>query len=330
MSAISTLAASMADNSWAEVPGVTGLDNFHLSGNAGNYTDNMKYDPTYQKLFFVGSDHGVQGYFLIYDEASNAWTVPTQPSFAPVGTTWHGWDASAIDQTNHKYFTREPNTGRDIYAYDMASQTWSLDSTLPIFYSTNVTEAMEFFPGVGLYRFFNVDMYEKQGTDFISIASGLDAGGTWQIMDWNIVNNVLLFWSIFGLQMYKMTSSKVISTIANPPTVGGADPYILYSGSGHVGVLTNDPVSGTAIVLAADSRDLYNYNPVADTWAGPITTTINFPDMSGTAVIATPLAVYGVMAFVSIPQGATTPKMYLYKHSPFTPTAAKLVMITKG
>jgi hypothetical protein len=311
--ALEAASNTLAVGEWVQMSGTSGLSNFKITGNALNYTDNLKYDPTSRQAFFVGSDHGVQGEFLIYDEDSDAWSVATRPSFAPVGTTWHGWDMGAIDRENGNYYTRDNNTGRQVYKYDIAAATWSTLGTLPIAYGTSVTEAMEFFPGVDAapYRFFSGGVYELQGSDYALIESIPSFGGTFFYADHNTIHDVILFWSNLGAQMYEMDNTKTVTTIANPPDMGGGDTF--YDGTGHVGVITHDPVSGINIVLSPSDRQVYTYDLNTDTWAGPLSISTQ-PNFNAHGVAATP-TVYGTILFVACPQGASACTQWLYKHA---------------
>ena len=276
------------------------------------YTDDICYDPNSKRLYYIGGDHCVYAYFVSYDEATNAWERPPRPSWMPPASAYcngmmHGYDHGAMDAGRGFYYHK---WGKHFERYNTSTQTWSAtpDWTFSDDYA-NCCDGAEYFPeldGVVLVNGNNgfagcVYLYKESTNQWTKLASGLVAGSTYQYAEYNPVHKVMIF--MVRSTWYKLTSAGQVENIAQPP-------FSVYNGSGYVGVVTVDPVSGLYLVLTPVTRQLYTYDVQADSWQA--VSSPSKPNMSNKGVIATPLAAYGATLFTAC---GSTCNVYVYKHS---------------
>src|SRR5207237_2555769 len=113
-----------------------------------------------------------------------------------------------------------------------------------------------------------------------------------------------------------------ITTIASPP-------FTMYDGTSYVTTLTVDPVSGKYLALSSGLRQLYTYDVPSNTWQAQAST--NKPDLSGQAVVASPVSTYGVTFFTACKSARGGCQAYLYKYQaslPSTDTTSPSVAIS--
>lgn len=314
--ALSTLAASMAPGTWAEL--VTSnitptLDN--LSGASGmmtGYTDSLVWDTAGEQAFTISADHlapeGPQ--FASYSALSNTWQRLPRPAWLSSLTFFHGYAHTAIDAANRVLYHR-PYGQNTVHRYDIATQAWT---TLPApnFVNTyaNCCDALTYFPELGglvwIRGVAEVWLFKESTKAWAQLGKwGVQAnnGGTWTFARYNPVAKVVVFGSGNSGDLYKLDSGGSITQLKNPPVP-------IYDGSAGVGVLTADTVSGQFLFLSPTSRNFYSYDIAADTWQAQASPTK--PAMTNLGVVATPVPEYGVNLFAACSRGSC--RAYLYKH----------------
>lgn len=130
-SALAVAASGMSSGQWQQyAPAGGGLGLFvggPTSGIRTGYASSMAYDPIGKQIHFIGCDHNQTSKHIVFDEASDAWSLLQdpmpwgQPSDGS-GTTAHGYNHSVWDTTNGKLWHR-PYGGTDWRRKDGAT-TW--------------------------------------------------------------------------------------------------------------------------------------------------------------------------------------------------------------
>jgi fibronectin type III domain protein len=324
-SELAMLAASMAAGSWAMLPSnnidATLLDD-GADGNALGYTDGITFDPVTETFLYLGGDHAALSIFATYDAGTNAWSQNPRAPWMPMPTDFlrgmmHAYHHSAIDPAGRHFYHR---FGSYLHSYNIDTQTW--DSPMPAIRPTappfgdyiNCCDALEYFPELGGVVWASGDesapgaghvyLYNDAMDQWSVLSSNVDLSGTWHTASYNPVYKVVIFFSAQTNKLYKLDSSGQITQISSPP-------FTVYDGSGYVGVLTVDPVSGKYVALSATSRDLYTYDVPTDTWQAQAST--NMPDLASKPIVATPVAVYGVIFYTAC-RVANGCQIYLYKY----------------
>jgi hypothetical protein len=124
--AIASLAASMAPGEWrsfstSNINSTLGQNG--ASGYAIGYSDDMIWDPSSRKAFFIGGDHNDVPLFVHYTDSTNAWQRLSSPSWFGSGTM-HGDDHSAINPATGDVYHR-PYNGSQVYKYRISTGIWS-------------------------------------------------------------------------------------------------------------------------------------------------------------------------------------------------------------
>lgn len=349
--AMQSLASSMAAGSFAELT-TNNINVFDDTGTDGNilsgWSSDAAWDPTGRRLYYIGNDHkdgGNPQKFVVYDDATNTWTLKTTPPWS-TNTTDHGYFHHAIDVPNRIVYRRYGSGGNFFQRYSITSDTWLTPTSAhgdPG--GSPCCSAIDWFPERNrLVHFvasnFPSQLYEwNPGTDTWALTgSGLhladNTGGWGAYTPMNGGN--FLFGSDSGNYtppafMYGMNSSGTI-------TVKSAPPFAF------VGVCTlcsfwpsfvPDPVTGEMIVLEPDTPGdnggrgrLFSYNVTTDTWAQ--LTPTNKPNWDNNSMMSAAITNYGVIMFVACFDGIPDNcKVWLYKHqaaapdttAPTTPTS---------
>jgi hypothetical protein len=313
--ALATLAASLPVGSWQELT-TTNIGALNQSGTDGHiipYGGDAAWDAGSRKLLFVGNDHidsimSEADRFVIYSADTNAWRNMAPPPWSSAGMTDHGYYEHAADGNGHMY-RRANKSGRTFGIFDIASETWS-STAADNLSSSSCCSGADWFPelggmihvqggepGGGVVRLYNASTGQWSG-----LASNLAplTDGTFTYAAYNSVAKLMIFGQKSAA--YKLTSSGAVSQIASSPN--------LYDGSGYLGSVIADPVSGEFVALTATGRTLYVYNVSTDTWETRATT--NMPNLSGYSVIGAPVPNYGVILYVTCKVGSC--KTWVYKH----------------
>lgn len=309
---LATLAASMQPGTWAELPTINMNETLQAGGSSHSYlpySDDMVWDPTTEQVFYIGADHlapeGPQ--FISYSAITNTWQKLPRPSWLVSLIFFHGYEHTAIDAARGLIYHR-PYGDRQVHRYEIATQTWT-DLPLDSLSNGSCCEALSVFPDMNGLIWVRGDTtiqkYDESTNQWIQQATGLQLGGTWHQSEYDPIDHVLIFYSANFNQLYKMTSSGMITTL-------GAIPINLYDGFGYVGNLTIDPATGTYLALTATARQFYTYNINTNVWTLQNNPTL--PDMTNASVVSTPISTYGVTMFAMC-RGSIDCHTYLYKHS---------------
>jgi hypothetical protein len=309
---IGDLAASMRAGTWAELSTKNiGPTLANLRGSEGTiviYTDDMVWNPTTQEVFMVGADHlapeGPQ--FVSYSARNNTWQRLIRPAWLNI-TFFHGYDHSAIDQANGRFYHR-PYMLNMIHRYDTNSKAWTELPNVNTY--QNCCDALEYFPELDGLIWVHGELGEiwlfKESTGQWSRLGtwAAQGGGTWNFAEYNPVHKVLVFGSGGPRTLFKLSSTGQITQLNKPPVS-------FYDGSGYNGVFTVDPVSGEYLLLTPTLRQLYSYDVSGDLWH--VQPSASKPDFNRRGVAAAPISTHGVILFVTC--GRSNCKAYLYKHA---------------
>jgi hypothetical protein len=313
-SVLSDTAAQMAPGTWREIftSNVDPILSENTSSTMIPYTDDIKYGHAEERFYYIGADHCKYAQFISYDEGANAWENLPRASWMPPSSAYcngmmHGYDHGAMDPSRGYYYHRN---GKLLQRYNIATGTWNQTPAWAFGDYSNCCDAVEYFPELDGVVYVNgnngfpgaVYLYKESTNQWTRLAGDLNPGSTYQYAEYNPVHKVLVF-VIQGVH-YKLDSSGQVTPLSAPP-VG------LYNGSGYVGVLTVDPVSGDYLVLTPVDRQFYTYNVLTDTWQ--LQSSPTKPNMNNHAVVACPVSDYGVNFFTACRSSGC--HVYLYKHS---------------
>ncbi|HWB79779.1 MAG TPA: hypothetical protein VG755_32670 [Nannocystaceae bacterium] len=309
-SPLSELAASLEPGEWGSletleidaVLAANGASGIHIP-----YSEDIVWDPDSQRLIFVGGDHDDIADLITYSESTNTWARLERPAWIP-GNTMHGYDHSAIDP-GRRFFYHRPFANNVVHRYDLDAGTWS-ELPAPADNGTSCCDALEFFPELDAILWAHHSYGElwsfSEATQAWTLLDTLPNGDTWQVAEYNPIHHVVVF--AYADTLYQLDAEGTITPL-------GSLGVPIYDGSGYNGVLTVDPVSGDYLVSTpgTNNRTFHVYDVVANAWA-ELPTQPGL-ELSTTAMVATPIASYGVTAFVHC-KSATPCGVLIYKHAP--------------
>jgi hypothetical protein len=304
MTALATAAASLSAGQ--SVSFGTIATNVHTYGSEGanfvQWGHSMVYDPTRRQVSFIGKRDASNPYhWLVYDEATNAWTN-TRAVWSTSSYLGHGYDQNAIDPATGTHYFRSYGDN----AIHVWNGSWSTLTSIP--YSTEIIGGLTWFPGVGLIYNDGKGVRRYSGGAWSSLASY--SGDTYtDFSEYNSTANAMIF-SANG-SYYKMTSDLTISSIATPP--------FTISVSKTAGLAVSDPRSGNIIAYNRSSPyEWARYNFASNTWSSIPSGYPSIPTAADQFVNACSIPLesgqYGVMMFIKAADGQTG-TVYLYRYS---------------
>lgn len=337
-SALGDLAASMQPGSFAQLTPMTGwnsgsvLSPLSMAGCTSgdyvtSYADKAAWDPTQRRVLFLGQAHGqcYGGEFVIYDDATNAWSVGPWPSgICQNGTSTnpcfdHAYDNNTVNPATGVFYYRDYGSPTVLQYQNGA---WSALPKIPA-QDMQCCSALEFFPPLNELIFIDGDWgvwaYSLSKGSWTQLANSDVANGTPGLpnlpmaptsvfAEYNPVQQTLLFGG--STHLYKMNASGQITTLNPAPmTLGPANT-----------VVSVDPVGGKYLVLSGSS--MYQYDVTTDTWtqlAIAVPPALMGLGGVGDGLVAADLPTYGVVMYIKYNNASSV--VYLYKHSP-TPAAA--------
>ncbi len=322
---LASLANSMQPGSWAELQ-TSNIGVFNQGGAAGNildYASDASWDPIHRKFLYYGSDHidanpALISRLVVYDDATNSWTNLGPGPFATVGQTEHGFYNHAIDPATGTFYRRY--AGAQYYKYDVASNVWtSLPGNGTSLCPNCIIQGSDFAAAFGGYIYAqggenptgSVYLFNTSTQQWSRIAQNITALQSYPTFSaYSPLTQTFIFGNHNG-GFYKMNSSFAVTQLTTPP-------ISIYTGSGFLGNLVADPITGNFVVLAADTRALYQFVAGTDTWQA--LASANKPNLAFWDVISAPISNYGVTMYVAC-AGATC-KTYLYKYAASAPPPA--------
>jgi hypothetical protein len=317
-STLSTTIAAMPADSWAVIsPSNTGVIGGGLTTSFG---DSGAWDPINRKFLFTGADHGVGYDFVIWDDATNAWTSGAALPGVPKSTIFvgHAFDGNTTDYNgNYFYRCRRGTCGNDIYKYNVTTGAWTTlpNNTAETNENNDCCTGIAYFPELGgLVWITNTGQIwlwnaTSNTWSLLTTASGYSAG-TWAFAEYNPIRKVVLFGSGVSSQLFSLSATGVV-------TAKGAIPHTIYSGDGFNGHVTHDPVTGLFIVLTSGTHQCKTYEVSTDTWG----TCTNPPaGMQNMSVASASVTNYGATVYFNCGQftGSCTGNMYIYKRASLT------------
>ena len=247
-------------------------------------------------------------FHLKYDDATDAWSLPTPP----VGTgSGHGYDHSAAG--DGKIFYRHyfsPN----IYAYDGTS--WSLYATSPN--TGTIAASISYWPGRGLFWMNNGTIRYYNGSSWVSTGQSNPQNSYHGVSEYNATQDAIYFGgdNSGSTAMYRLNSNDTIDQMSSCPVAFGA--------SESMGVFCTSPNSGHLIVRDKDfPESWYKYDCAADSWSS-LTQSVgdgssaqtgapNMGTPSDRSMIACSIPDYNVQMWIDAKGTGTTPEVWLYK-----------------
>jgi len=331
---LATAAAGMSSGDWLQLTGSdlpSGLDLFSFqggsSGIATHFATNMAYDSSAKKMYWLGCDHGDDTLFLVYDEATNAWSE--QATSVPWGieaggTTAHGY--------NHTVWTpgqlwHRPYSALNIRRWDGGTSWGTVDYSGVAFYS-QAANGCAFHPNFGtngsilifqlesgtVGALFKVDPVTEAVSVIVSTGAGtLDPVGDPHLFNvYNPTSDVCFFGG--GASVDTCWTINASGTVTAKASIS--------SGLGDVGPATGysriwaNPSNGNFIAIK-DSSTWYDFSVSCDSWTsrGGTVTMLSSNTYNGTVdgVIGESLPDYGVLVFVKAYSGSSNAEMWLFK-----------------
>ena len=328
------LAVSMQPGTWATL--TTNNINQTLSNTGGaagsifGYTEYIKWDRVGRRLYYMGSDHSgssTQQNFarhVQYNEASNAWSILPQQSWAVFspGNGAHGYDHGAIDPV-HRYFYWRRYNDLAVFRYNMDTGVWTAMSRNNVIQFNSCCVGIDYFPELHGVLWAGDENGDSGGVtrlndatgqwDRIGKAAAYPMGDLHNFAEYNPIYKVMVFGGgesgTAARKIYKLDATGGVTSLRDPPVDVGINNS----------VFTVDPVSGDYLVFT-NTRQFYVYNVSTDTWtlrasgsAIPIWTTSYGNPIFG--AVGGPIDTYGVNVFVTC-DGPNNCRVTLYKHSP--------------
>lgn len=355
-SALSDAANAMAVGEWRTLTTtniVPSLNDTGASGFVFGFATEMHWDNQARRLMYVGGDHTSMMSYVRYDEATNTWTRVAKPAFVVPGTGCssepcaaadHGWDHSAFDSVGRNLYFRQSYTSNILQKnrVDQANN-WAA-VTINNQWSDNTTccdgiewvDWLDSGPGILWYAATHGILAKSNQavTSWSTLSSSLGdeiVGSTVNdFIECSSMSRVCIFGGGDNGQgtstrrLYKLVQNGTITQLADAPVDIGV----------HRGaIVVAEPVSGKFIALT-NSQQLWEFNPANDTWtqlsaipAGITTTLFNqIGCAQGLCIhgaVGASISTYGVIAFITCQQGATSCAMHLYKHAAADSFAAK-------
>jgi len=308
---LSRIAASMKVGEWRQV--ATSNINATLSaqGSSGTvfgFTDNIKWDPSSRRLFYVGGDHGDKTWFVVYDERTNSWRRVSERKWG------HGYDHNALDPVGGAFFYLPVNSPV-VERYDIQTAIWSsLPSLKNQVEYINCCVGIEYFPELrGLVYVARenkgtVLLWEQRSNLWRRLGDGFPIGKYHNFAEYNPVHRMMLFGGgnpPHSKTIHRIDRTGEITRLGDAPVPLGIQQSIV----------TVDPVSGEFLVFTNRS-EFYAYDVTADRWRR-IETSIpmwSYYKNPIHGVVATPISNYGVNLFVTCKKPRSC-FVYLYRHS---------------
>jgi len=309
-STLSTAAAALSPGQFAVItPSNSTGDNY-----PNVYADSASWDPVNHKLYYVGQgdDNNVGYHFIIYDEATNAFSEgPALPGFSPRTCTlyMHGYDLNTIDPATGNFYrgtnrsdsvgwTSCPGPFADLYRYNSVTNTWTaLPNNTAEPTSGSCCQAIAWWPEL------NGVLWAHPGTRKVWIYS--ETTGLWSLLttlpslaglsnliaEYDSVNHQMVVGDAGS--MYRIATNGTATLIGALPTSGGS------YGTGLQGNISAAPVSGNFIYIK-DHSSPYPHTPPFYTWnaqtnaqTGPISGVPAANPVYG-ATTTTPVSNYGL------------------------------------
>ena len=343
-SPLETLANSMQPGTWATL--TTNNINATLGPTYGGSSQNalaegpkMLWDPITKKVLFFGSDHCDIALFVTYDAATNTWQREPRASWMLPQTAYcngmmHGEDLASINPAAGNYYYREFFLySRNVHRYNTTSKTWT---DLPLMGGANdyieSSVGVEFFPemnslvvvngGGGVPAQNKIYVYSETTGQWTTIPLGQSGPGDSyrNFARYNPVHKVVLF-SIVGFgdrRLWKLDASGTVTRLRDAPIGLG----IMCPCDAPAVILLADPVTGDYIVIEKDTKALWRYDVVTDTWTKTSTqvpasvfTTAYDANVIFSVSVAT-ISTYGVHWFTSCDHSSCRVNLYKYAQGP--------------
>lgn len=299
----------MSAGTWATfTPGNTAAIN---TMEVADFTDSATWDPINKKLLFIGGTH-TDYEFPIYDESTNAWIAGPAMTGLPFTTDFvgHGFEHQVIDPATGSYYYHPRDLGAQWRKYNVAANTWSdlADNTLKTTADADV-DASTWVPELNSILWFDsnenkVWRYNETTDVWTEFATFSGLSGSWRWAEYNPVHKFVLFGDGSGT-LRKITSAGVVSSMT------AISCATIYSGTGYAANVTVDPTSGKYLILEADTRSFFIYDPIAQSCSAG---TAPPAGLTG-GIVAAPVSNYGATLFVRCGTSGCPGVLYVYKHS---------------
>lgn len=337
-SALAQAAQGMAAGEWLQyTPTGGGLGLFvggPTSGIRTGYAQAIARDPVGKQLHWIGCDHNQSSKHLMFDEATDAWTLVQdpmpwgQPSDG-TGTTAHGYNHSVWDTVNGKLWHR-PYGSTDWRRKDGPS-TWatvSYGGGSPLFYAS-AANGCDFHPNLGangsllLIQLENSPNGSLMGLDPVTLAKTVYSGTLAGIGD---PHNFLIYsptldlaWGGSGNGSAENWTINASGTVTQrddiPAPIGSIGPSLTPA----LAVL--NPATGRYVVFKS-STIWYDFDPTLSAgsqWSargGTVSLFASNVYISGDptyGTLACSIPAYGVVVFIKAWTSSQNAQMWLWK-----------------
>ena len=327
---LSDTAAGCAVGSFCEITGMTNWDSGAIlvppysgcvAGDfAVEFANRATWNPRSKRFQFIGAPHGTcsRDILAYYDEATNGWSV-SGPTPTDTNDLKHAYDQNALDPITGTHYYRYYNS-QTVYKLTNNSGSWNALPNIGTS-SWQCCGALEWFFDQG--RLIWIDggwggwSYNPATNTWTHLfrTNENDGSGLPQYTMTPTYNN----WSVYsrlgyivfgsGSSFYKMNFKNAVTTAASPgfSITTGADSDCCS--------MAQDPASGHIVVINA-SDEVWDYDPVADSWSQKSVTLPSSISSTGAGrnMIAAPIPEYGVIMYIKCNSGPDC-HAYVYKNS---------------
>ena len=313
-SALGTLAKRMEPGSWAELDTVfpDGPKKFFLTrefkSNILQWGDSAAWSPATEQVLYFGDGSGMggTGKFIVYDVASNHWSLGSHP-FEGKG---HGYDHNTFDRNGNYYYYLYAG-GYVLWRYDVVNNRW--EKINHGFETKGTAHAIAHFPELG--GVVHLDGHFRPSRLYLL----QDKDQTWVHLDTSelpvISNHAFMeYLPLAKLVLFgggNDTPQKMWILDAEGKIKEAADAPINLSVNKSLHAV--DPVSGELIVTGGrKAGGVYSYDVTSNTWRH--LDQIELPeafDELGNGMINVTLDAYDVIMYVKYDFDNT--KIWLYK-----------------
>ncbi len=309
-------------------------------GNLLEFTDKASWDSIEKEIYIIGTRRPYKAWdqgFVKYSETTNSWVTMEQP---PFGFGPHGYDHSTMDVVGRKFYQTQVDFASQVWSMDMDTGIWQQLPSNPI--QAGQFAALDYFPELDRMIFFN-GLGQPEYVLYNSLANAWESpislattpfGAISHFSEYSPSHGVMFFGGGYNWgdttpdidekrRFYMLDENQQTHRLADPPT------FLGQFGAGPI--QTIDPNTGNLIVFQGELNDgscpngqlpIWEYDLITNTWGQTGTQKLSNLYCSMDTV-AVPLYEYGVIFIVSV-RNQTNCKVYLYKHTPLTPSAPSI------
>lgn len=235
------------------------------------YANRIAWDPERNRLMYVGGGHGSNSEFIVYDEATNTWSVmfgdspgapPIPPPF-PSSSFSHSYEQNTFVPDRGLFVTKLPmyDSSDRLFLFDTATDTWTQSSPMPdvpsccgsLDYVADLARVI-YSDGGGIV------LYDAVADRWERVPGGVDLGDGYETVGaYSPVSRVYVlggrpYGGSGNRNVYRMSLDRRVEAIAPSPVDLGT----------LLGFFVPNPLFGTFFVFSEGGA--YELDAVAETW----------------------------------------------------------------